>query len=108
MANGIRAITFDLWDTMVRDNSDEPRRLARGLGTKSEDRRRILHAALDRDAPISFETVATAYDVADAAFGRDHRFVDESHDEVEKLHPGAEPLGADLFDRVERVTPGKD
>ena len=27
----IKGVTFDLWDTMVRDDSDEPVRAARGL-----------------------------------------------------------------------------
>ena len=26
----IKAVTFDLWDTIVHDNSDEPKRAARG------------------------------------------------------------------------------
>lgn len=104
MANGIRAITFDLWDTMVRDNSDEPRRLARGLGTKSEDRRRILHATLDRAAPISFATVATAYDVADAAFNKVWKEHHVTWTQRERLHVLLAGLGRtlpeDAFDRV--------
>ncbi|MFQ5784986.1 MAG: HAD family hydrolase [Alphaproteobacteria bacterium] len=70
MADGIRAVTFDLWDTMIRDDSDEPRRTARGLGSKRDDRRRLLHEALCRDAGIAYETVAAAYDAADAAFNK--------------------------------------
>ena len=30
----IRAITFDLWDTIVIDDSDEPKRAAQGLSSK--------------------------------------------------------------------------
>ncbi len=68
MAGGVKAITFDLWDTMIRDDSDEAERKARGLGTKAADRRRLLHEALGRHGDIAYATVATAYDVADAAF----------------------------------------
>ena len=104
MADGIRAITFDLWDTMIRDNSDEPRRAARGLGTKTEDRRRILHAALERDAPIAFETVATAYDVTDAAFNKVWKEHHVTWTQRERLHVLLAGLGRtlpeDAFDRV--------
>jgi putative hydrolase of the HAD superfamily len=34
----IRAITFDLWDTIVIDNSDEPKRAAQGLDPKGQMR----------------------------------------------------------------------
>jgi putative hydrolase of the HAD superfamily len=53
---------------MIRDGSDETERTARGLGTKAVDRRRLLHEALRRHGDIAYETVAMAYDVADAAF----------------------------------------
>jgi putative hydrolase of the HAD superfamily len=66
----IKAISFDLWDTIVHDDSDEPKRTAKGLPGKREARRRLLHAALAEDAPIAYETVALAYDVADAAFNK--------------------------------------
>ncbi len=104
MTDGIRAITFDLWDTMIRDNSDEPQRKARGLGTKTEDRRRILHAALESDAPIAFETVATAYDVADAAFNKVWKEHHVTWTQRERLHVLLAGLGRtlpeDAFDRV--------
>lgn len=64
----LQAITFDLWDTIVDDDSDEAERRARGLKSKREERRSLLWAALNRQDPISLETVSQAYDVADAAF----------------------------------------
>ncbi len=104
MADGIRAITFDLWDTMIRDDSDEPLRKARGLGTKAEDRRRILHAALERESPIAFETVATAYDVADAAFNKVWKEHHVTWTQRERLHVLLAGLGrtlpGDALDRV--------
>jgi len=65
---GIKAITFDLWDTLVHDDSDEPKRQARGLRSKRAERRHLLWSALSRVEPIDLETVSLAYDVADAGF----------------------------------------
>jgi len=66
----IKAITFDLWDTLVHDDSDEPKRKARGLLPKKEQRRRVLWEALDRQQAIDADRVSLAYDVADAAFNK--------------------------------------
>ncbi len=38
----IKAITFDFWDTLVVDDSDEPKRAARGLPSKPEARLQLL------------------------------------------------------------------
>lgn len=64
----IKAITFDLWDTIIHDDSDEPKRKAAGKPPKKEERRRLVHGYLERHAPISREFVDRAYDTADAAF----------------------------------------
>lgn len=66
----IKAVTFDLWDTLVHDDSDEPKRAARGLGSKRDERRHLLWRALEEIAPIERARVDLAYDVADAAFNR--------------------------------------
>jgi putative hydrolase of the HAD superfamily len=66
----IKAITFDLWDTIVHDDSDEPKRRAQGLRPKKAERRHLLWAAVDRRKPIPEAEVALAYDVGDAAFNR--------------------------------------
>ncbi len=66
----IKAITFDLWDTIVHDDSDEPKRKERGLPTKRDHRRQLLWEALNRHAPIERATVDLAFDVADAAFNK--------------------------------------
>lgn len=70
MASQLKAITFDLWDTIVQDDSDEPKRRAQGLRSKKAERRHLLWEALNRQAPIEPERVALAYDVGDAAFNR--------------------------------------
>jgi HAD superfamily hydrolase (TIGR01549 family) len=70
MGRPLRAITFDLWDTIVHDDSDEPKRKAQGLKTKKEERHHLLWEALNRQQSIEFDRVKLAYDVADAAFNK--------------------------------------
>ncbi len=64
----IKAVTFDLWDTMVDDDSDEPKRAAKGLRSKRDERRHLMWAALNAVEPIDLERVVLAYDTADAGF----------------------------------------
>ena len=64
----IRAITFDLWDTVIHDDSDEPKRAAAGLPSKREARRALVREALAAHSALPAEIVGAAYDVADAAF----------------------------------------
>ncbi len=63
-------LTFDLWDTIVHDDSDEAKRAAAGLRSKRDERRHLVWQALDATNPIPFERVALAYDTADAAFNK--------------------------------------
>jgi len=64
----IKAVTFDLWDTMVHDDSDEPHRKAQGLRSKRDERRHLMWDALNEVEPVDLETVTLAYDVADSGF----------------------------------------
>jgi len=64
----IRAITFDLWDTVFIDDSDEPKRAAQGLAPKPVERRNLVQQFLDRHEPISRDLIDLAYDTTDAAF----------------------------------------
>lgn len=66
----IGAITFDLWDTVLIDDSDEPKRAAAGLAPKARARRALVAEALQRHEPIERRLVDCAYDTADAAFRR--------------------------------------
>jgi len=66
----IKAITFDLWDTLVVDDSDEAKRAERGLLSKFDERRHLLWEALNDAKPIDLETVRLAYNVGDAAFNK--------------------------------------
>ena len=42
----VKVITFDLWDTIVIDESDEPKRAVLGLAPKPLARRVLLHESL--------------------------------------------------------------
>ncbi len=64
----IKAVTFDLWDTMVEDESDEPKRAAKGLRSKRDERRHLVWSALNDVEPIGLESLTLAYDTADAGF----------------------------------------
>jgi putative hydrolase of the HAD superfamily len=66
----LRAITFDLWDTLVADDSDEAERARRGLRSKRDERRHLLFEALDAAGGADRGRVDLAFDVADAAFNR--------------------------------------
>jgi HAD superfamily hydrolase (TIGR01549 family) len=64
----IRAVTFDLWDTVLVDDSDEPKRKNMGLLPKPQDRRRLVLEFLEKHAPVSVKEVNAAYDAVDSAF----------------------------------------
>ncbi len=64
----IGAVTFDLWDCMFCDETDEPKRAFMGLPPKKVARRQLLHEALATEAPIDRLLVDHAFDTADAAF----------------------------------------
>jgi putative hydrolase of the HAD superfamily len=61
-------ISFDLWDTVFVDDSDEPKRRQQGLPPKPVERRDLVHRFLSRHAPVDRALVNCAYDTADAAF----------------------------------------
>ncbi len=68
MSNTLKAVTVDFWDTIIDDDSDEPKRAKRGLRSKPDERRYLLWQALNRHQEISPEAVNAAFDAADAAF----------------------------------------
>jgi len=64
----VRVISFDLWDTVFVDDSDEPKRRLLGLPPKPVARRDLVHSFLSRRQPIERAQVDCAYDTTDAAF----------------------------------------
>jgi FMN phosphatase YigB (HAD superfamily) len=66
----LKAISFDLWDTLVVDDSDETERTKRGLRSKRDERRYLTWETLNAQAPITLEAVTLAFDTLDAAFNK--------------------------------------
>ena len=66
----IGAVTFDLWDCLFCDDTDEPKRAAAGLAPKPLARRALLHEYLSKYAPIERSVTDLAFDVTDAAFNK--------------------------------------
>jgi putative hydrolase of the HAD superfamily len=66
----LKVITFDLWDTILRDDSDEPRRKEAGRPTKKTERRDLVHDYLARHEPISRDLIERVYNTVDAAFNK--------------------------------------
>ncbi len=65
----IKAVTFDFWDTLVVDDSDEPKRAARGLPSKLEARLRLLVDEITRHHQhITPEQIAQAFEYANERF----------------------------------------
>jgi len=64
----IKGITFDLWDTVFIDDSDEPKRRAAGRPTKSDERRQLVYQFIEKQSSISLDLVNSVYDAIDAAF----------------------------------------
>ncbi len=64
----IKAVTFDLWDTVIRDDSDEAKRAARGLPSKREARRALAHARFEAHTGLAREAFDLAYATMESAF----------------------------------------
>ena len=70
MNNSIQAITFDLWDTVIDDDSDEPKRAALGMRSKRDERHHVVWSMLDKNESISLEDVGRAYDEVNDEYNR--------------------------------------
>ncbi len=62
------AVTFDIWDTLILDGSDEPKRRARGLPPKDQARRDLVFRALD--GRVERPVLDAAWAVVGEAFRR--------------------------------------
>ncbi len=63
----VKALTFDLWDTLIVDDSDEPKRAAQGLPPKPRARRDLVADALNLNTSEERRLLDCAYDTVDAA-----------------------------------------
>lgn len=64
----VQVVSFDLWDTVLVDDSDEPKRRQQGLPPKAVERRDLVHRFLSQHAPIDRALINCAYDTVDSAF----------------------------------------
>ena len=96
----IKAITFDLWDTLVIDDSDEAKRVEQGLRSKFDERRHLLWEALNTTEPIELETVRLAYNVGDAAFNKVWKEQHITWHIAERLRVILNGLGRELPDEI--------
>lgn len=66
----VKAVSFDLWDTVFQDDSDELKRMAHGLPNKAFERRDLVQTFLERTASIERSLIDCAFSAADAAAGK--------------------------------------
>ena len=66
----IKAITFDLWDTIFIDDSDESKRKAAGRLSKKEERRQLVYEYAKKHKDISFDLVNAINNTVDASFNK--------------------------------------
>lgn len=66
----IGAVTFDLWDCLFCDDTDEPKRKAAGLPPKPAARRDAFFNAVSKHAAIDRALSDAAYGVMEAAFNK--------------------------------------
>ncbi len=72
----IKAISFDLWDTVIHDDSDEPKRSSQGLPSKRDYRRQLAYQTFSSEDAIEPREVEAAYNTMEAAF---HHVWHEQH-----------------------------
>ena len=91
MGKKIKAITFDLWDTIIDDDSDEVSRGRLGLKKKIEERYHSILDAVTKYNNISPEELKVGYDVVNAAFEKswkDNSITWTAHERIEILLTG--------------------
>ncbi len=96
----IKAITFDFWDTIVKDDSDEPKRAAQGLASKIETRLQLLTAEITQYHPkITAGQVKEAFDYANERY--------RHHWKVEYVTPDVADRYQETYDFLKiKLTPG--
>ncbi|MCB9140004.1 MAG: HAD family hydrolase [Caldilineaceae bacterium] len=68
----VQAVTFDFWDTIAIDDSDEPKRAALGLPGKAEARIELFARHVTQHHPhVAYEQAAAAYAYANQRFRHD-------------------------------------
>jgi len=97
----IEAITFDFWDTIAIDDSDEPKRAALRLPSKADSRAQLFAARIARNYPdIPYERATEAYQYANQAFSDQWRTQHRTPGVASRLYDAYDYLGL-------RPAPGK-
>ncbi len=90
----IAAITFDFWDTLAVDDSDEPKRAALGLPTKAEARTQLfVEKIVTRYPHIHPDQAAEALAAANAQFRDEWHNGHRTPGVTARLHTAYECLG---------------
>jgi FMN phosphatase YigB (HAD superfamily) len=94
----LTGITFDFWDTLVADDSDEPERAARGLPPKPEARAAAFSRAARAAHPGLTEARArAAFDEANRWFTRRWKDEHRTPTVADRLDVALADLGVDRF-----------
>ena len=64
----LKGVTFDIWETILVDGADEPKRSAQGMRSKSDERRHLFWSVLDDQAPLDKAISDAAFHSQEAAF----------------------------------------
>ena len=90
----IEAITFDFWDTIAIDDSDEPKRAALGLPPKAEARIQLFTEHVRRAHPrVSRAAAVAAYQQANARFRQEWHENHRTPGVTTRLYYAYEALG---------------
>jgi putative hydrolase of the HAD superfamily len=90
----ISAITFDFWDTIAVDDSDEPKRAVLGLPTKAEARVQLFaEKMVGRYPHLTYEQAAEAYRKANQQFRHDWHEKHRTPGVPARLHDAYTHLG---------------
>lgn len=90
----IRAITFDFWDTLAVDDSDEPKRAALGLPSKPTARKELFAQRMGELYPhITADQAMAAYDVANLRFREEWHNNHQTPGVTTRLYYAYEHLG---------------
>ncbi len=90
----VRGITFDFWDTIVDDDTDEPKRAAKGLPSKAEARLgSFVDEILAHHPDIGREAATAAFHHAQATFRHHWKVEHHTPGVADRLFVGFDHLG---------------
>jgi len=90
----IRGVTFDFWDTIVADETDEPKRAAAGLASKKLARVQTFVEEIRAHHPgLGIERVTEAVQTANARFRHQWKQEHRTPSVADRLTVGLEVLG---------------